>query len=855
MTTELADSPVNEWRTKALIREFVRRAVATMMARQEAPFDEAESAAYISGLERQTARVTTAQRNRDWSVAAELGATTAPLVGVQPESLLHPVVAREFLAQTRALLALSLQVERDCDNPLSVGRSLLEEVGLKPERRSLKPPMQLSTAIETACEEAPPDVETKIRAVGCLALAFFEDVPVATLSRDRVFDFLKFVWNMPKNWGQLHGKNRHETVGSGLGPIQIKLAADAEDKALLDEVLSDASLTVPEKRFRLVQKLRPRLTDGYLFVQRDMFNRIVRAALGAGATGRDLDDDERVVPSHTQLRRRFHMWHKAAKTECGLPTRVSRPKRRRSWSIEHLVKLFTSPLYAGTSSMAQRWRKATATRLQIIRDALYWVPLFMVTLGVRPEEILQLKIKNVRRRDGALCLFLGEDLDERLKNDQSRRVLPVPQLLIDLGFREWIVAMRRAGNTWAFPDVEPSATDSRRSQLFGNRMRTYLGHLNLKFKDEDIYAMRRTLSSKLLALRVDPGVRQRILGHLEGSTVDRHYSDDGLPELKALLDQVDYGVKVGRMNRIAFPVITGCSAPILPSVDVMISLSDDEEICAIRLSDPDTDETMLAMRVEGSPSPKDEDAKNFPVFSARHIATELLARQSNHSLTLPACEASTAALEHLLILGDLPERHAIAAMPLLLATGDHTYMETSLEHQLEPSVPSLADQTEGTARTASGLEPGDTAICVFPLTRHSHKDGQPRPGLIVGSRTLKGRRYLDIARSAPAEPGDFAPHHLVVADQAGLACARIKMPTIFDLRRRILVAEDDTHRLHRRLGTLNAISRKRLPETLAFAGDISPDPVCEQSACPTGGFKIERKSSKVLQPPLGKSIR
>ncbi len=847
MTSELADAPVNEWRTKALIREHVRRAVSRMMARQEAPFNEAESDAYLTELEDQKAKVMAAQRSRDWSLAAELGASTAPLVGVQSEALSHPVLARELLAQTRALIDLSLQVERDCDDPLSVARSLLEDVGLKPERSSLKPPMQLSVAIEKACEEAPLDVEKKIRAVGDLAIAFFGDVPVATLAQDRVFDFLELVWNMPKNWGQLHGKNRHEKVGSGLDPLQIKRDADAEDKTLLEDVLSDAASTKPEKRFRLVQKLRPRITDGYLFVQRDMFNRIVRAALGSAATGRDLDEEDRVVPSHKQIRRRLHKWHKAAKTECGLPTRISRPKRRRSWSIEHLVKLLLSPLYAGTSSLKQRWRKATAAKRHVVRDALYWVPLFMITLGVRPEEILQLKVKNVRHRDGVICLFFGEDLDEQLKGEQSRRVLPVPQLLLDLGFREWIIAKRKAGEIWAFSDIEPSEADGRRSQIFGNRMRSYLAKLKLKFADQDIYAMRRTLSSKLLALKVDTGVRQRILGHLEGTTVDRYYSDDGLPELKAQLDEVDYGVKVGRTSRIAFPVITGCAAPILPSLDVMIWLSNREELCAIHLTDPDTDETILAARIDGAPLPKDDDSRSFPVLSGKDVATQLLALQGTYALTLPVCEASIAALEHMLILGDPPARSPLGSKPdperVVQNAGEAT--ASALHGEIQPGV-NARRESEGGA--AAGFEVGDTAICVFPLKRKGNSDGQPRPGLVVKVRTMNGRRYLDIAQGSPAQPNPIAPHQIVITDQEGLSAARIKMPTCFDLRRRILVAEDDTFRIHCPLGTLADKPRKRLGEALGFAGDISPDPLCESSRTRSATFQVERRSRKAMNP-------
>ncbi|GAA4226547.1 hypothetical protein GGQ68_004884 [Sagittula marina] len=38
---------------------------------------------------------------------------------------------------------------------------------------------------------------------------------------------------------------------------------------------------------------------------------------------------------------------------------------------------------------------------------------------------------------------------------------------------------------------------------------------------EDVYVMRRALSSKYMCLGIDTGTRQPILGHLEGATIDR----------------------------------------------------------------------------------------------------------------------------------------------------------------------------------------------------------------------------------------------------------------------------------------------------------------------------------------------
>lgn len=574
---ELQDSPVSEARVQAMLKEIVRRAVAGMIARQESGSVTEIPESYLGRIDKETGRIRDAQRARDWSVASTFAGEIARQNGLGPEAVESPAVARQVLSLLRRLNDLSARVERDFDDPLDVGRDLLIDHGLNPTREAMKPPMLLSEAIEKACEEAPHDVEIKIRVIGKVALAYFGDVPVASIVLEQSFEFLFQVWMLPKRWGKGHGRNRHEKIGKDLCPLQEIRDADARDAQLLEEILNLDTLSVPDKRRRLVVELIPRLTDGYLFVQRDMLNRIFRAALGRKRVGRDVDDEDRLVPSHAQLKNRLRAWHKSQKTPCKLPKRVSRPKRRMSWSLEHVSRLLRSPIYVGTSSPKQRSRKATARNRIIIRDAIYWVPLIMITMGVRPEEILQAAVPDVVRRDGILCLFVGEEEDAVLKNEQSRRVLPIPEILLELGFREWVVAKRKFGETWLFPEIQPDKSHGRRSQIFGDRLRNLLKTLKLHDTREDTYAMRRTLSSKLLSRGIDTGTRQRILGHLEGTTIDRHYSDHGLLELKDLLDSVDYGIEVGRDRRFDFPIIVGNRTAMQTALDVEVALTDRRE--------------------------------------------------------------------------------------------------------------------------------------------------------------------------------------------------------------------------------------------------------------------------------------
>ena len=843
MLTELQDTPVNAVRVRAMLQEMVRRAVARMIARQESDTPVSDPEVHLRQIGAEGAQIREAQRVKDWSVASTFAGEIARQNGMEPGDVAAPAVARQILALMRQLSDLSLRVEKDFDDPLHAGRDLLLNHDIAPTREALKPPLRLSEAIEKACEEAPQDVENKIRVVGKLALAFFGDVPVASIVLEQSFDFLYLVWMLPKGWGKCHGRNRYGQEGRELCPLQEIRDADAKYIALLEKIKNLDTLSVPDKRRRLVQELTPRLTDGYLLVQRDMLNRIYRAALGRTRVGRDVDEDARVVPSHAQLKGRMRKWHKAQKTPCGLPKRVSRPKRRMSWSLEHVTRLFRSPIYLGTSSQKQRCRKATARKRYIIRDAIYWVPLIMITMGVRPEEILQAAVQDVVRRDSIYCLLLGNEEDSVLKNEQSRRVLPIPQILLDLGFREWVVAKRRAGETWLFPDIQPDQTHGRRSQIFGDRLRNLFKTLKLQDAREDIYAMRRTLSSKLMGLGIDTGTRQRILGHLEGTTVDKHYSDHGLLELRDLLDAVDYGIEVGSDRQFAFPVILGTRTSLKAALDVEVALTDRREVSAVQFRDAETDEIVFEATIAGRKAPSAYPWNECGALEEKDVAVRIVSLARQYSLTMPASEEATAALEHLLILVEDRPLQIPAYQVAQGAQNDRPAGDSEPHHVSEPAAHEADRQPAGFAR-------GDLVICVFPPRGSGRGNPAPRPGLVVDTRKLGGKTYLDIAWGRPLEPSGPAPHELALLRPTEMAEARIDIPTRFNLRRRVLVPEGATT-LHGRLGRIGKSGCTRLGECLIHAGDVSPAPIQEAGSA-ARPLTVERRRSKSVRPGMGR---
>ena len=112
----LEEAPVSERRTKAMLKEIVRRAVAEMINHHEVPLPEEESVALVDGFRRQRGQIGRAQRTGDWSPAAELAGSTAEATSVPLPSLNDPIIAREILAMMRHIIGVCV-----CPNPILAG--------------------------------------------------------------------------------------------------------------------------------------------------------------------------------------------------------------------------------------------------------------------------------------------------------------------------------------------------------------------------------------------------------------------------------------------------------------------------------------------------------------------------------------------------------------------------------------------------------------------------------------------------------------------------------------------------------------------------------------------------------------
>ncbi len=216
-------------------------------------------------------------------------------------------------------------------------------------------------------------------------------------------------------------------------------------------------------------------------------------------------------------------------------------KARRSFRDGELAALFGDPLFTRPASWFVR-------RTKVSDLTLYWLFLLGLTSGARLEEVGQARLVDLKTDAGVLFIDIDEreteggdadDADKKIKNANSRRVIPIHDRLIRLGFEKYCDELRRRGQSLLFPDLESSQFGkytkeaSRRANRFINRVvtndkRLVFHSLRHKFKDEGRDA------------GVQDSVLDQITGHSPATVGARYGEGAALKSLKRDLVRLTY---------------------------------------------------------------------------------------------------------------------------------------------------------------------------------------------------------------------------------------------------------------------------------------------------------------------------
>lgn len=623
----------------AISREIVRSHFEQLLGNLSNPAFDAE--ARISHLGSELDLLQTELKGRDFSQPMRLAKEVAVRIGEKPANPMDAGAARQFATTLKAAWKAELTVLEEFEDPLSVAGTLFERFHIVPQGGQIPPFVSIAKAMEIAKQGKTEEMCRKLDATGRLLLEFFGNISLEQVPR-RVVEFCRFLHRLPRDHGQKHGKNRHKQEGETPLKRDLIAEADAHDAECYARVRAIPDTSERQQLAKLPDMLSIRMTQTNMERHLDRIHDILRAAAkGLGYSG------ETKALTYASLAQEMKAYNEQLRKSEPLFLRMTRPKIRSRWSGVRVKKLLTSPIYRGCFSTARRTRSGK----KIIRDAIYWVPLIIMTMGTRLTEVLQLKAGDlIWHEDGTFCLRFAWSVEQDGKTVPSRRVVPIPQVLLELGLVEWIKKKGADASNLLFPEIfkrNPKHTD----QTFTKRFWTVRKNLGLLDHSEDFYALRMSLSSALWRAGVSESDRQMIIGHTSKTTIGKHYTYADMKKLKEMLDLADFKLKIFQSRVHGFPTIGDCGLISGHPANVEIVLDGEGAVGAVRVV-RETDGKQLAaayvVTSAGLSSPKWKDLDRVDRDRAAQVIHDLTAE---FALIPPGNTAHAEAFEQFMAFG------------------------------------------------------------------------------------------------------------------------------------------------------------------------------------------------------------
>ncbi|MFT6091328.1 MAG: integrase [Sulfitobacter sp.] len=618
---------------KTTLTALMRTTLANILAMQPGMknWEEEDFDDRIAALEAENKSLRRAAREANWDGVRDVLKAAAHSVGLTISDSIDDDLGRQAISVKRRLNKVEVEV-LEGDDVRQCAKPLLVECGADNFEKFISEPVTTKAAFEMVRKRHPSSSMGRIiGSFEVLYMEYFGDTPPSAIHPAKQEKFFAWLSRLPKTHGKSHGRNRatnaNEAMGKGpqgktLTKEQEISEADAMDHAIMEEIRAIEGISLSERRALLAERLVPRLTMSTLKKNRDSLSRLFRAAEKLGSevpkvlSYKDLDEIvKRQAPDDE------------------LYVRVTKPKTRVPWTKDRITSFLTCAIYTGSHSKRYRSRRGRI----VVRDATYWVPLIVLTLGSRISEILHLKKSDVVHRDGALCLALNWGPEHSGKSESAKRILPVPELLLQLGFAEWFKRLPEA-QYMLFPEALDRSSTGDATSAFGKHLHNILKSLKLADFDQDFYAARKTLSSMLDQAGVQENRRQAIAGHRHGTVLNCHYTAHEVEQLKSALDVADFQLEISLDAKLGFPVIRRCNLGGQMVLDVDVTLKDNHQVATLLVREPGNTQLVF----EYTPSTQESRRERC------NAAQSMAALAKRYSLRMPRNADRRKAIEHLM---------------------------------------------------------------------------------------------------------------------------------------------------------------------------------------------------------------
>lgn len=222
-----------------------------------------------------------------------------------------------------------------------------------------------------------------------------------------------------------------------------------------------------------------------------------------------------------------------------------RPRKPKAGDIRHqqykpkpqdIAPIFSSPIYTGSQDHLRGKRRKPGKH--VFHDSLYYLPILFTYLGPRRKEFAGLAVDDIAKDEDGYVIILRTNGIRRLKTTQSKRLLPMPDEMVRLGFLDYYQAIKGLGYEALFPDLFSDKTENDPGNRFYDTFIPVMrGALGEKMWERSIHALRHGMADTLKQAGVPTEVIDDISGRLsEGSETNTRYTNPaGLPLMRSAL--------------------------------------------------------------------------------------------------------------------------------------------------------------------------------------------------------------------------------------------------------------------------------------------------------------------------------
>ncbi|MGE5503664.1 MAG: DUF6538 domain-containing protein [Actinomycetota bacterium] len=225
---------------------------------------------------------------------------------------------------------------------------------------------------------------------------------------------------------------------------------------------------------------------------------------------------------------------------------VPSAQKRKSWPIDKLNALFTTPIWQGTSSGPDDFTKRHKEGDHVYRDAYWWLPVAALWTGARLEELAQLHHEDLATTpDGVSYIHIHGEGIRRVKTSNSVRKVPVHSALVRFGFLGLFDSDQAGRRIW--PELKPAGRMKKLGDTYSTHFTDYRRNCELYEPLMDFHSLRRTfITCMRTRAKVDPLTVAAIAGHdeelpiFERAAQTDGYTDYGVTSLAEQMERLDY---------------------------------------------------------------------------------------------------------------------------------------------------------------------------------------------------------------------------------------------------------------------------------------------------------------------------